>query len=173
VRLGSVLTESTATMSITAFRAQSDRGRTLKYLVAGLFLVLAPACSDPETPTSPTETTATTTQTVAEPSVTEEFAGVLPTGGSAFYSFSVGVYGTVNVTFSSISGAGVPATAWMALGIGVPSGEDCATTSVVNGPTGSTPQLTTTSNAGVYCVRIQDLGNLFAPARFTISIAHP
>jgi hypothetical protein len=160
-------------MSIIACRAQSGRGRTLRYLIAGLFLVLAPACSDPETPTSPTETTATTTQTVAEPSVTEEFTGVLPTGGSAFYSFSVGVYGTVNVTFSSISGAGVPATAWMALGIGVPSGEDCATTSVINGPTSSTPQFTTTSNAGVYCVRIQDLGNLFAPARFTIAIAHP
>jgi hypothetical protein len=141
--------------------------------MAGLFLVLAPACSDPETPTSATETTATTTATVAEPSVTEEFTGVLPTGGSAFYSFSVGVYGTVNVTFSSISGAGVPATAWMALGIGVPSGEDCATTSVVNGPTSSTPQFTNTSNPGVYCVRIHDLGNLFGPARFTISIAHP
>ncbi len=105
--------------------------------------------------------------------MTEEFTGVLSPGGAGFYSFSVGVYGTVNVTFSSIGGAGIPASVWMALGIGVPSGEDCAATSTVNGPSGSSPQLTNTYNPGVYCVRIHDLGNLFGPARFTISIAHP
>lgn len=94
-------------------------------------------------------------------------------GSSRFYSFTVEANGTVNVTFTSISGAGVPATVWMGLGVGVPSGEDCSTTSTINGPPGTTPQFTGTYAPSVYCVKIQDIGNLYAAAQFAVTIAHP
>jgi hypothetical protein len=128
-----------------------------------------------DTPTSPSETTTTTTTTttIAEPSITEDFSGTLAVGGSNFYAFTVGTNGTVNVTLASMSGTGVPSAVWVELGIGSPAGEGCAVTSTVTGPAGASPQLTATYAPSVYCVRIRDLGNLFAPARFTITIAHP
>lgn len=136
--------------------------------------VLAIACSG-DTPTSPSDSTATTTTatTIAEPSVTEDFSGALAVGGSSFYSFTVGANGTVNVTLAAISGTGVPSGVWVELGIGSPAGEGCAVTSTVNGPAGASPQLSAVYAPSVYCVRIRDLGNLFAPARFEIAIAHP
>jgi hypothetical protein len=135
--------------------------------------VLAIACSG-DTPTSPSDSSATTTTaTIAEPSVTEDFSGILSVGGSSFYSFTVGANGTVNVTLASISGTGVPPGVWVELGVGSPAGEGCAVTSTVNGPAGASPQISTIYAPSVYCVRIRDLGNLFAPARFAIAIAHP
>lgn len=153
-------------------RASNLSGRLAQRL-AGLcaLTILLASCSD-DTPTSPSETETTTT-TIAEPSTTEEFAGVLTVGGASFYSFTVGAYGTVNVTLSAITGAGVPSSVWVELGLGTPSGEDCAVTSTFNGAAAESPQLTGTYAASVYCVKIRDLGNLFAPARFTIAIAHP
>lgn len=124
-------------------------------------------CSD--TPTSPS----TTTTTVVEPTIIEDFSGAIGLGTSSFYSFTVVQAGTVQVTFSSVGGSNVPATVWMGLGIGQPSGEDCVTTNAINIQAGSSPQLTGTYAAGVYCVKITDIGNLVAPARFAISIAHP
>lgn len=67
------------------------------------------ACDKTETPTSSTDTT-TTASTVAEPTITEEFVGTVPVGGSRFYSFEVVANGTVNVTLASMGGAGVPST---------------------------------------------------------------
>lgn len=110
---------------------------------------------------------------MAEASIVEEFIGTVTPGGSAFYSFSVAAAGTVNVTYTAASGAGVPGTVWLGLSVGTPSGEDCATTTTVNTPPGSAPQLTGTYNPGVYCVRVSDIGNLFARANFAVTIAHP
>ncbi|MGQ0732982.1 MAG: hypothetical protein ACT4QD_04920 [Acidobacteriota bacterium] len=131
------------------------------------------ACKDKaSTPTSPTTPTTPAT-VVAEPSITEEFTGTVPVGGFAFYSFSVGQFGTVNLNYSRASGAGVPGTVWLGMGLGTPSGEDCATTTNVNVPPGTAPQLTGNYNPGVYCVRVFDIGNLFAAANFTVVISHP
>jgi hypothetical protein len=135
-------------------------------------LAFTAACGDrAETPTSPS--TPTPTPPVAEPTITEEFTGRLAVGGSAFYSFSVAENGTVNITLADVGGAGVPATVWLGLGLGTPSGEDCAVSASANTPSGSTPQITGTYQPGVYCARVWDIGNLFAPAQFTILIAHP
>lgn len=98
---------------------------------------------------------------------------MLPAGGSAFYSFSVTQYGTVNITLSEIGGAYVPASAWIGLGLGTPSGTDCATTSTVNVAPGTGPHLTGTYEAGVYCAKIWDIGNLFGSANVRVVIAHP
>ncbi len=141
--------------------------------VCGLALVVA-ACNG-NTVTSPTETdtTTTTTTTVAEPSITEEFNDVLRVGSSNLYSFTVTAYGTVNVTLTSVGGAFVPATVQVSLGLGTPAGTDCAVTTSLTVSASETAQFTGVLESGIYCVRIADIGNLYAPATFAITIAHP
>jgi hypothetical protein len=133
------------------------------------------ACSHSST-TSPSATSSTTTPatTVAVPTVFEPFTGTVPVGGFRFYSFNIAANGTVNVTLNAVSGAGVPSTVQLGLGIGQPGGTDCAaTTNVTAGTTAAPPQLTGTFGPGLFCVRVFDVGNLFAPANFNITIAHP
>ena len=85
----------------------------------------------------------------------------------------MGENGTVNVTYSGAGGSGVPGPVWLGLGLGTPSGEDCATSSTVNTPPTTTAQITGTYSPGIYCVKVSDIGNLFAPATFNVTIAHP
>lgn len=126
-------------------------------------------CGDHATTTSPSNTA----PTIAAASVTETFDGTVPVGGSAFYSFSVAENGTVNLTLASVGGHGVPTTAWLGLGLGTPSGTDCATTSTANTASGSAVHITGTYAPGVYCAKAYDIGNLAAPASVTVMIAHP
>jgi hypothetical protein len=141
--------------------------------LAAALLTATAACSD--SPTSPSSATTTTipATTIAEPTVTEDFNGTVRVSGAAFYSYNVVENGTVRVTLSRVSGTNIPSSVWLGLGIGQPSGEECSTTLTVNGPSGSTAQLSGTYSPGVYCVRVWDLGYLIAPAQFAISIAHP
>jgi hypothetical protein len=131
------------------------------------------SCSG-STPTSATTTATTTTAaTPADPAFNEQFTGTLPVDGASFYSFTVTQYGTVNITLASIGGTYVPSTVTMALGLGQPSGEDCAVSTSLSTRSGPTPQITGAYSPGVYCARISDVGNLYAPARFSIDIAYP
>jgi hypothetical protein len=93
-------------------------------------------------------------------------------GGSAFYSFNIAVNGTVNVTLTAVGGQGVPATVQLGLGIGTPAGIDCSVTSSVTAGAAAAPQLTGTFGPGLFCVRVYDVGNLPAPAAFSVTIAH-
>jgi hypothetical protein len=95
-------------------------------------------------------------------------------GGSRFYSFTVTQNGTVNISLTAVAGDFVPPTVTLGLGIGQPSATDCTTTTTVN-VTAQTaqPQLTNTYAPAVYCAKVTDVGNLFAPAAFTVVIAHP
>jgi hypothetical protein len=149
------------------------RMRATTAAILGL-MMFGMACSHSST-TSPSATsTTTTTATAAAPTVSESFTGTLPVAGFKFYSFNIAANGTVNVTLNSVSGAGVPATVQLGLGIGQPSGLDCATTTTVTaGITAAAPQTTGTFGPGLFCVRVFDVGNLFAPANFNITIAHP
>ena len=124
-------------------------------------------CADQATTTSPSNTA----PTIAAASVTETFDGTVPVGGSAFYSFSVAENGTVNLPLASVGGADVSAT--LGLGIGTPRGTGCTTTSTTSGEPGSAVHVTGTYGAGVYCAKVSDIGNLAAPASFTVTIAHP
>jgi hypothetical protein len=72
-----------------------------------------------------------------------------------------------------MSGAFVPATVQMQLGLGTPEGTGCTVTAPITVAAGTAAQITGPQNAGVYCARIADIGNLFAPASFSITIAHP
>jgi hypothetical protein len=126
------------------------------------------ACGKNAATTSPTTTT--------PDSVTETFKGTLPVGGSAFYSFSTATAGTVTATLTDIEGDGVPPSIEVNLGIGTLSAFNCSATSseVQMSGTAQVPALVSSSEQpGVYCVIISDIGNLFAPATFTVTIDHP
>ena len=140
-------------------------------LVTLLTLVVTAACGGNST-TSPASTSTTTT-TVASPTTTENFSAVLLVGGYSFYSFVVSQNGTVNVTLLSVAGADVPATVTLGVAIGIPSGTGCTGGAVTNAAAGTDPQVTGTYSPGRYCVNISDIGNLAAPATFTVTIAHP
>ena len=148
------------------------RATTARWAMLGV-LVLCGGCSHNST-TEPSLTSSSTSTTAAAPTVSEAFNGTLPVGGFRFYSFNIAVNGTVNVTLNSVSGTGVPATVQLGLGIGQPAGADCsATVTATAGSTTAAPQATGTFGPGVFCVRVFDVGNLFAPAAFSITIAHP
>ena len=135
-------------------------------------LVLCGACSHNST-AEPSLTSTSTPATVAPPTVSEVFTSTLPVGGFKFYTFNIAANGTVNVTLNSVSGTGVPTTVQLGLGIGQPSGTDCATTVAVTTPSGTSAQATGTFGPGLFCVRVYDVGNLFNPANFRVTIAHP
>lgn len=133
--------------------------------------MLGAACGKSQGSTSPTAQP--TTSTPAAPTTTERFIGTLPVGGAKFYSFSIAVYGTVNVTLVSIGGPSVPADVIVSLGIGTPGGTSCNSTSPTNVAADSAAQVTASEQPGLYCVNIADVGNLPAAADFTITIDHP
>ena len=138
--------------------------------LAWVCLLLAIGCSD-DAPTSPTDTT--TTPTPASPTITEQFDGVVAVGGSRFYSFTTSTYGTINVTLLAVGGSFVPPTVMLGVGLGQPSGTDCVTTTTINTAAGAAAHVTGNFDPAVYCAKVTDIGNLFAPASFSVSIAYP
>jgi hypothetical protein len=155
----------------------SRQYRFVRSNVHRLLLLLAivigcAACGD-DSPTSPSSTSTTSTQTAASPATTEEFDSTVPVGGSKFYSFTTTTYGTIQITLTGVSGSFVPSTVMLGVGLGQPSGTDCVTTTSVNTAAGTTPQVTGVYDAGVYCAKVADIGNLYAPASFTATIAYP
>jgi hypothetical protein len=151
-----------------------SRSQLVTLCTVAVAIGLCAACNEPETPTSATTTATTTaTSTVATPTVTEDFVGTVLVGSYSFYSFVVEQNGTVNVTLTGMAGTNVPSTVWMGVGIGVPTAEDCATTTSVNTQAAASAQLTGTYPPGTYCARVYDIGNLAGPAQFAVTIAHP
>ena len=150
--------------------------KCMRPTIAALFglLVLCGACSHNSTTEPSSTSTTTTTTTVAAPTVSEVFTGTVAVGSFRFYTFNIAANGTVNVTLNSVTGTGVPSTVQVGLGIGQPSGTDCATTVTATASSAfAAPQATGVFGPGLFCVRIFDVGNLFAPAAFRITIAHP
>jgi hypothetical protein len=133
-------------------------------------VLLVTSCGS-DSVTSPTSSS--TTVTVAAPTVTDVFSGTLPVSGSRFFSFTTSAYGTINVTLTSVAGEFVPGTVMVGIGIGQPSGTECVTSSSLNTASGSSPQISGPYAAATYCVRIADIGNLFATASFSITVAYP
>ena len=142
----------------------SSRKTAARCAAASLALLLN-ACGDSNTPTTPT-------RTAADPTITERYVSTMGIGASSFYSFSVTKFGTVNATLTAVSGADDSGVA-IGLGLGVPSGFGCSTSNSTTTAAGPTPQVTATFEAGVYCVRVYDVGNLTGPLTFDVTIAHP
>jgi hypothetical protein len=118
----------------------------------------------------PTTTTGTGTDT---------FTSFLAIGGSSIHTFPVTQAGTIAVTLTVVTPAGV-----VGLGVGVPdaSGSGCNLTSsldasaaVADATTGATtPQMTIpVSVVRTYCVKVYDSGQLSDIGRtFTVTISH-
>lgn len=137
-----------------------------------LGLLLAAALSAASCGNDPTPTAPTTTPT----RVTEIFQGTIRVGGSQFYSFVSSDAGTTDVTLASLRPEGsttATASVVMGLGLGTPSGTDCALTSAITTGPGLNAQLTATTNVSTYCVKIADVGNLRGTVDYTVRIVHP
>jgi len=151
---------------------RSSQARPFVFVL--MLAVMVSAGCDGNTPTSPSTTTDTSTTTATTPvTITEEFTGRLGVGGYSFFSFTTAQTGTIALTLTSVGGQSVPSTVWLGLGIGVPNAEDCVTSTSVNTAAGSSAQISGSYNAGVYCARLHDIGNLLAPASFNVTIARP
>jgi hypothetical protein len=103
----------------------------------------------------------------------ENFAGTIPVGGSAFYSFTAPVPGTITLTLLALKEAGADSAALVNVGLGVPRGTGCTLTTSLTTGIGVVPQVGGQFDAGVYCARVADVGNLTNSATFTINIARP
>lgn len=132
--------------------------------VIAVLLVTAGGAACGETATSPSSTFGS-----------ETFSGTLPVKGSSFYSFSVGVAGPVDITLASITSGTPPqpSAVPVGLGFGIPAGEGCGLMTSTTTASGLTAQISSTVNAGIYCVSIYDTGTLAAAANFAIRIFHP
>ena len=158
---------SQLTRLMKTFREKLAKSCALAVCLASLSALCA-ACGKSASTTAPTTPTPDT--------LTETFAGTLPVGGSAFYSFSIATAGTVTATLADIAGDQVPPSVVVNLGIGTLSQFTCSATATsvqVSGTAGVPTQVTASEQPGVYCVIISDVGNLFAPASFTVTIDHP
>ena len=139
----------------------------LRVFALVILLASVSACNGGESYTAPSDPAAT------QPITVESFTGTLGLLGSSFYSFTVPVAGNVSLLLHQLTESGSASTAIIGIGLGVPRGIDCTVSSPAAGAAGATPQLTTSVPAGVYCVRISDLGNLTAPATFAVNIIRP
>lgn len=136
--------------------------RTLKLLVFAA--MTGAACSGVETPTS---ATATATSPVSV-TYSTTFA---PLGGAARL-FTASRAGVVSVTLTA---AGPPSTVALGLGVGIPrsDGGGCLLSQSVITPAGPAAQLSTSVDAGDYCVKLFDGGTLTELVTVTVALTHP
>jgi hypothetical protein len=140
---------------------------TARLLTIALLAALAVACGDDQSPTEPSSTTSTATAVT--------YAGTIDVGGSRFYSFSNAAAGSVTAFLASVTSpdtrlpVGVP----LEIGIGVPAGTGCSTTTTQIVTPGLVSQMTVSLASGVFCLRVADAGELRAPVAFAVRFSHP
>lgn len=135
----------------------------LAQALAGLWVMASGlACGDSATMTSPTPISP----------VTETFVSRITMGGGASRAFVVPQAGTVSVTLTDV---GPPAGVVVGLGLGIPRSDNvsCNLSQAVLTAGSPSAQLTATVEAGTYCARIYDVGNLTGDVSFSITIVHP
>jgi hypothetical protein len=141
---------------------------TRRYGPAALALALLASASG-----SSSSTTASTPATTAPPAatVTDTFNGTVLVGSKDVHAFTVSAEGAVTVMLTAAS---PPATVVMGVGIGTPSGSNCAllagaaaTLAAGSGPPAGI--LTT----GAYCVVVYDVGNQASAVTYTVTVNHP
>jgi hypothetical protein len=134
-------------------------------LIAVLTAPLAAACDNGPAVLGPDTSTP-----VATSPVTETFSTQLAVGGYASRSFNAAKAGTATVTLTS---AGSSSTVKLGLGVGIPdiNGNGCLFTRSTDTAAGG--QLSIAVDAGVYCVKLYDIGTLTSNINFTITIVRP
>ena len=136
-------------------------------LIAAVLAVVTIACGDDESPTEPSSTTSTAT--------TVTYTGTIDAGGSRFYSFTNAAAGSVTAFLASVTATDtrLPLAVPLEIGVGVPAGTGCATTTTQIVTPGLVSQMTVTLAAGTFCLRVADAGGLQAPAAFAVRFSHP
>jgi hypothetical protein len=106
---------------------------------------------------------------------TEHFAGTLSAGQTRFYSFRVTQAGTATVMLASVTlaASGVATATPLGLGLGVPQGTGCAVTTRVEAVPALVAQLTHTTEPGVLCIEVADIGQLTVPVNFAARLTYP
>jgi hypothetical protein len=101
---------------------------------------------------------------------TETFASNLAVRGTSARTFRATAAGPLTVTLQSI---GPPSSATVDVSIGIPreDGTGCLIGRTERG--GALLQMSTSVDAGNYCVLLTDFGSLTAPVSFTLTIAKP
>ena len=142
---------------------------TIRALVlVAVSAVLAVSCGNNDTTTTPRSTTDTRSN--------ETFGATLNVGQSQFYSFTTLSPGQTDVTLVSLRPSGnvtVALSPTVGLGIGTPSGTDCALSNATNTTPALKAQLSVATNVSTYCVKIADIGNLTGAVDYTIRVLHP
>jgi hypothetical protein len=147
------------------WRARPARRRLTACGLAVCVAVMTVAC-EPNTPTGPQQPNNPAT-------AVETFSGTVPKGGSTFYSFTVTAQGNVSFTLLSLTIGGVASDLALTIGLGVPSGTACQTSSAGPVSVGPTPQQSNPVVPAVYCVNVADQGTLTADAAFVLNINRP
>ena len=106
---------------------------------------------------------------MSRPSKLVSFTGTLQPQATDTHTFTVSQSGYVQAT---LVGLGAPPTTTVGLGIGTPSTAGvCSVSYSVMTTAGPSAQLIGTGLPGSLCVTIHDVGNLTAPAIYTITVA--
>jgi hypothetical protein len=143
------------------------RGWAVRRLGLALLAVAVLAAACDEEPTGPTGNPLTIA------GVTESFTATVPVGGAVFYSFNSPSDGLIKLTLLELTVNGVGSTAFINMGIGTPAGTGCSVTDSRTIQSGVSPQFEDFFTAGVYCVRLFDIGDLTEPALAAVNISHP
>lgn len=130
--------------------------RLLSPLGVSLSLVVCLGCNNTTTPSLPA------------PTGTETFQSTLSVKGSSAREFIQPKSGSVTVTLDSLFPG---ALVGVGLGTPDPASAGCAI-SLSMDTLGGTDELSTTLDAGTYCVKIFDEGNVTQVSTFTITIVH-
>lgn len=135
-----------------------------------LAVVAAASCRSAEQPNQPTP--------ITQSAVTDIFAGTLAPGASSFYSFPVFIEGTARIALASVTAGttnnGAALSPKLTIGLGIPSGTDCATFASVSAVPDLVPQIDGYGiERGTYCVRISDPGTLSSTVSFAIRMTYP
>jgi hypothetical protein len=98
------------------------------------------------------------------------FTSQIARGGYASRSFRLTNAGTVQVTLTSLTPS-VP----VGLGVGIPesSGGGCSLARSIETTEDSMPQLSVAADAGDYCVKVFDIGQIEQSVSFSLTTAHP
>lgn len=139
-----------------------------RLLAIAALAAFAAACGD-DSPTSPSDTTTTSAAT----SIT--YTGTLDVGASRFYSFTNSAAGSVTALLASVAATDsrIPLAVPLEIGVGVPAGTGCATTTTQIVTPSLVSQMTVSLAAGIFCLRVADAGELHAPVTFAVRFSHP
>lgn len=143
--------------------------RRLTGLLALLSSLAVAGCGDEAlTPTSASGSDAAVAATA------RVFSGTLAPRGTAFYSFTLPQTSGVFLTLASLTSSGGRAAIAvpLVLGLGVPRGTGCVTTTTVVTTADLAAQIREWRSAGVLCASLTDPGTLSGDAAFVVRIGY-